>query len=73
MFVSALEGKGRIEVMQQVIETYKKWCLRLSTARLNRWLRKVNISLTIYMCVCGFNFPCSFSCLSLIIIMDLDI
>ncbi|KAJ0519531.1 putative K domain-like, alpha/beta, GTPase Der KH-domain-containing protein [Helianthus annuus] len=27
--------------MQQVIETYKKWCLRLSTARLNRWLRKV--------------------------------
>ncbi|KAF5784419.1 putative K domain-like, alpha/beta, GTPase Der KH-domain-containing protein [Helianthus annuus] len=27
--------------MQQVIETYKKWCLRLSTARLNRWLHKV--------------------------------
>nr|XP_043638640.1 GTPase Der [Erigeron canadensis] len=41
VFVSALEGKGRIDVMQQVIETYKKWCLRLSTARLNRWLRKV--------------------------------
>ncbi|KAM0019573.1 putative GTP-binding protein EngA [Helianthus debilis subsp. tardiflorus] len=41
VFVSALEGKGRIEVMQQVIETYKKWCLRLSTARLNRWLLKV--------------------------------
>lgn len=41
VFVSALEGKGRIHVMQQVIETYKKWCLRLSTARLNRWLRKV--------------------------------
>ncbi|XP_076925036.1 uncharacterized protein LOC143587712 [Bidens hawaiensis] len=41
VFVSALEGKGRIAVMQNVIETYQKWCLRLSTARLNRWLRKV--------------------------------
>ncbi|KAI3755024.1 hypothetical protein L1987_54817 [Smallanthus sonchifolius] len=41
VFVSALEGKGRIDVIQQVIETYKKWCLRLSTARLNRWLLKV--------------------------------
>ncbi|XP_071729806.1 uncharacterized protein [Rutidosis leptorrhynchoides] len=41
VFVSALEGKGRIDVMQHVIETYKKWCLRLSTARLNRWLLKV--------------------------------
>ncbi|KAK9076993.1 hypothetical protein SSX86_005328 [Deinandra increscens subsp. villosa] len=41
VFVSALEGKGRIDVMQEVIETYKKWCLRLSTARLNRWLLKV--------------------------------
>ncbi|KAL4580589.1 hypothetical protein LXL04_016789 [Taraxacum kok-saghyz] len=41
VFVSALEGKGRIDVMENVIETYKKWCLRLSTARLNRWLRKV--------------------------------
>lgn len=27
--------------MRQVIETYEKWCTRLSTARLNRWLRKV--------------------------------
>ncbi|KAI7735116.1 hypothetical protein M8C21_008376 [Ambrosia artemisiifolia] len=42
IFVSALEGKGRIDVMQQVTETYKKWCLRLSTARLNRWLRKMS-------------------------------
>ncbi|KNA18407.1 hypothetical protein SOVF_071000 [Spinacia oleracea] len=41
VFVSALEGKGRIAVMRQVIDTYEKWCLRLSTARLNRWLRKV--------------------------------
>lgn len=41
VFVSALEGKGRTDVMEQVIQTYKKWCLRLSTARLNRWLRKV--------------------------------
>ncbi|XP_023731159.1 uncharacterized protein LOC111878905 [Lactuca sativa] len=41
VFVSALEGKGRIDVMEEVIQTYKKWCLRLSTARLNRWLCKV--------------------------------
>ncbi|CAO2840453.1 unnamed protein product [Amaranthus hypochondriacus] len=41
IFVSALEGKGRIAVMRQVIETYEKWCMRLSTARLNRWLQKV--------------------------------
>lgn len=41
VFVSALEGRGRVAVMRQVIETYEKWCLRLSTARLNRWLRKV--------------------------------
>ena len=41
VFISALEGRGRISVMRQVIDTYEKWCLRLSTARLNRWLRKV--------------------------------
>ncbi|TXG53551.1 hypothetical protein EZV62_018807 [Acer yangbiense] len=41
VFVSALEGRGCIAVMRQVIDTYKKWCLRLPTARLNRWLRKV--------------------------------
>lgn len=41
VFVSALEGRGRIAVMDQVIDTYGKWCLRLPTARLNRWLRKV--------------------------------
>lgn len=41
VFISALEGRGRIAVMRQVIDTYEKWCLRLSTARLNRWLRKV--------------------------------
>lgn len=41
VFVSALEGRGRIAVMCQVIDTYEKWCLRLPTARLNRWLRKV--------------------------------
>ncbi|KAI3876454.1 hypothetical protein MKW92_010665 [Papaver armeniacum] len=37
----ALEGKGRIAIMRQVMETYEKWCLRLSIARLNRWLCKV--------------------------------
>ncbi|KAG9140439.1 hypothetical protein Leryth_024018 [Lithospermum erythrorhizon] len=41
VFVSALEGKGRIAVMRQIVETYEKWCMRLPTARLNRWLRKV--------------------------------
>uniref|UniRef100_A0A0D9Y5G4 GTPase Der n=1 Tax=Oryza glumipatula TaxID=40148 RepID=A0A0D9Y5G4_9ORYZ len=41
VFMSALEGRGRIAVMRQVIDTYEKWCLRLSTSRLNRWLRKV--------------------------------
>ncbi|GAB4853511.1 hypothetical protein Ancab_017702 [Ancistrocladus abbreviatus] len=41
VFVSALEGRGRKAIMQKVIETYEKWCLRLSTARLNRWLHKV--------------------------------
>ncbi|KAA8536653.1 hypothetical protein F0562_029131 [Nyssa sinensis] len=41
VFVSALEGRGRMAVMRQIIDTYEKWCLRLPTARLNRWLRKV--------------------------------
>ncbi|OMO65634.1 hypothetical protein COLO4_31096 [Corchorus olitorius] len=41
VFISALEGRGRTAVMHQVIDTYEKWCLRLSTARLNRWLGKV--------------------------------
>lgn len=41
VFVSALEGKGRLAVMRQVVDTYEKWCSRLPTARLNRWLRKV--------------------------------
>lgn len=41
VFIAAVEGKGRIAVMRQVVDTYEKWCLRLPTARLNRWLRKV--------------------------------
>ncbi|KAB5574517.1 hypothetical protein DKX38_001711 [Salix brachista] len=41
VFISALEGRGRIAVMRQVIDTYEKWCTRLSTSRLNRWLRKI--------------------------------
>ncbi|XP_031126179.1 uncharacterized protein LOC116028570 [Ipomoea triloba] len=41
VFVSALEGEGQTDVMRQVVETYRKWCLRLPTARLNRWLLKV--------------------------------
>ncbi|XP_047337591.1 GTPase Der [Impatiens glandulifera] len=39
---AAMEGgTGQIDVMNQVIETYERWCSRLSTAHLNRWLRKV--------------------------------
>ncbi|KAG4378247.1 hypothetical protein GLYMA_17G002702v4 [Glycine max] len=41
VFISALEGRGRTTVLNQVIETYEKWCSRLPTARLNRWLQKV--------------------------------
>ncbi|XP_061357272.1 uncharacterized protein LOC133301637 isoform X2 [Gastrolobium bilobum] len=41
VFISALEGRGRTTVMHQVIDTYEKWCSRLPTARLNRWLQKV--------------------------------
>ncbi|XP_057799688.1 uncharacterized protein LOC131015339 [Salvia miltiorrhiza] len=41
VFVSALEGRGRMAVMRQVVDTYEKWCCRLPTSRLNRWLRKV--------------------------------
>ncbi|KAK8935146.1 putative tRNA modification GTPase mnmE [Platanthera zijinensis] len=41
VFISAMEGRGRLEVMHQVVDAYQKWCSRLSTARLNRWLRKV--------------------------------
>lgn len=41
VFISALEGRGRLEVMKEVIDTYKRWCSRLSTGRLNRWLIKV--------------------------------
>ncbi|XP_058752884.1 uncharacterized protein LOC131626076 [Vicia villosa] len=41
LFISALEGRGRTTVLHQVIDTYEKWCTRLSTARLNRWLQKV--------------------------------
>lgn len=41
VFVSALEGKGRMAVMHQVVDTYQRWCLRLQTSRLNRWMRKV--------------------------------
>ncbi|RYQ89936.1 hypothetical protein Ahy_B09g096323 isoform C [Arachis hypogaea] len=41
VFISALEGRGRTAVLNRVIDTYEKWCSRLPTARLNRWLQKV--------------------------------
>lgn len=41
IFTSALEGRGRTAVLRQVVDTYEKWCSRLPTARLNRWLLKV--------------------------------
>ncbi len=47
VFVSALEGKGRGAVMHNVNESYKRWCARLSTAKLNHWLAKAQILLNI--------------------------
>lgn len=41
VFISALEGKGRAAVMKKIIESYDKWCSKIPTAQLNRWLRKV--------------------------------
>ncbi|KAK4270894.1 hypothetical protein QN277_019660 [Acacia crassicarpa] len=41
IFTSAVEGRGRTALLQQVVDTYEKWCSRLPTARLNRWLLKV--------------------------------
>lgn len=42
VFISAMEGgTSQIDVMNQVTETYERWCSRLSTAPLNRWLGKV--------------------------------
>ncbi|KAL3694628.1 hypothetical protein R1sor_008279 [Riccia sorocarpa] len=41
VFVSALEKKGGAAIMRNVFECYEKWCTRLTTAQLNRWLRKV--------------------------------
>ncbi|KAG6543328.1 hypothetical protein Mapa_015242 [Marchantia paleacea] len=41
VFVSALEKKGSAAIMRNVFQCYEKWCTRLSTAQLNRWLRKV--------------------------------
>jgi predicted GTPase len=47
VFVSALEGKGRGALMHNVNESHRRWCARLCTARLNRWLAKVQILLNI--------------------------
>ncbi|KAJ7559946.1 hypothetical protein O6H91_04G107900 [Diphasiastrum complanatum] len=41
VFVSALKGRGRSAIMNRVFESYEKWCTRLPTAQLNRWLAKV--------------------------------
>ncbi|MCO5587050.1 hypothetical protein L7F22_040995 [Adiantum nelumboides] len=41
VFVSALEGKGRAAIMRKVFESYRRWNVRLPTAKLNNWLRKV--------------------------------
>ncbi|KAI5426393.1 hypothetical protein KIW84_031987 [Lathyrus oleraceus] len=41
LFISALEVRGRTIVLHQVIDTYEKWCTRLSTTHLNHWLQKV--------------------------------
>lgn len=44
VFISALQRKGQAAIMRHVNEIYRKWCVRLPTAKLNRWLRKVTIS-----------------------------
>lgn len=41
IFVSALEGKGRAAIMRKVFESYRRWNVRLPTAKLNNWLQKV--------------------------------
>ncbi|CAJ1941607.1 unnamed protein product [Sphenostylis stenocarpa] len=49
VFISALEGRGRTTVLNQVIDTYEKWCSRLPTARLNRWLQKAIIPSSLFV------------------------
>lgn len=51
VFISALEGRGRTNVLHQVTDTYEKWCSRLPTARLNRWLCKVVTPLDVTFCL----------------------
>ncbi|KAI5058512.1 hypothetical protein GOP47_0026682 [Adiantum capillus-veneris] len=41
VFMSALEGKGRAAIMRKVFESYRRWNVRLPTAKLNNWLQKV--------------------------------
>eukprot|EP00897_Mesotaenium_endlicherianum_P006925 jgi/Mesen1/6260/ME000323S05392 len=41
LFVSALEERGCEELMQEAAVLHDRWCTRLPTAHLNRWLRKV--------------------------------
>lgn len=60
MFVSALEGRGRVAIMHQVVDTYQKWCSRLSTARLNRWLRKVKKPVWCCLVLSSFSLCCSY-------------
>mmetsp|Transcript_2789 Transcript_2789/g.10181 ORF Transcript_2789/g.10181 Transcript_2789/m.10181 type:complete len:346 (-) Transcript_2789:13-1050(-) len=40
--MSALTRRGIQALMPTVEELYRLWCMRLSTARLNRWLSRVN-------------------------------
>lgn len=59
VFVSALEGRGRIAVLRQVVQTYEKWCLRLPTAQINRWLRKVcSVTYLLSLLRRGWQFVC---------------
>ena len=54
-------------MMHQVIDTYEKWCSRLSTARLNRWLCKVSLAIISLVLsslqLCKFKFYLSLSVL----------
>lgn len=41
VFVSALRGQGREELMEAVINAYSQWCTTVSASQFRHWLPKV--------------------------------
>ena len=39
--ISALTGKGTDKILDEVLSTYERWNIRVSTGKLNRWLKDV--------------------------------